>query len=60
MAKTSQNGKTAEKFATEIDYLRKLLEASCIVEGLPADHADQFSTTITTMVKTCEHGRLKA
>jgi len=36
-------------------------EASYIDEGLPAEHADKFSTkeTITTMVKNCEHGRLK-
>jgi len=61
MAKTSQKGKTAEKFTSEIDNLRKLLEASYIDEGLPAEHADKFSTkeAITTMVKNCEHGRLK-
>jgi len=61
MAKTSQKGKTAEKFTSEIDNLRKLLEASYIGEGLPAEHADKFSTkeAITTMVKNCEHGRLK-
>jgi len=61
MAKTSQKGKTAEKFTSEMDHLRKLLEASYIGEGLPAEHADKFSTkeAITTMVKNCEHGRLK-
>jgi len=61
MAKTSQKGKTAEKFTSEIDNLRKLLEASYIDEGLPAENADKFSTkeAITTMVKNCEHGRLK-
>jgi len=61
MAKTSQKGKTAEKFTTEVDNLRKLLEASYIDEGLPAEHADKFSTkeAINTMVKNCEHGRLK-
>nr|XP_041632374.1 integrator complex subunit 5-like protein [Drosophila kikkawai] len=61
MAKTIQKGKTAEKFTTEIDNLRKLLEASYIDEGLSAEHADKFSTkeAITTMVKNCEHGRLK-
>jgi len=49
MAKTSQKGKTAEKFTSEIDSLQKLLEA------------DKFSTkeAITTMFKNCEHGRLK-
>jgi len=53
MAKTSQQGKTAKKFTSEIDNLRKFLEASYIDEGLPAKHADQFSTkeAITTMVK---------
>nr|XP_041633412.1 metabotropic glutamate receptor-like protein R [Drosophila kikkawai] len=61
MAKTVQKGKTAEKFTTDIDNLRKLLEASYIDEGLSAEHADKFSTkeAITTMVKNCEHGRLK-
>nr|XP_043069055.1 GATA zinc finger domain-containing protein 15-like [Drosophila bipectinata] len=61
MAKTGQKGKTAEKFTTEIDNLRKLLEASYIDEGLSAEHADKFSTkeAISTMVKNCEHGRLK-
>jgi len=61
MAKKSQKGKTAEKFTSEIDSLRKLLEASYIDKGLPAEHADKFSTkeAITTMVKNCEHGRLK-
>nr|XP_041633543.1 GATA zinc finger domain-containing protein 4-like [Drosophila kikkawai] len=61
MAKTVQKGKTAEKFTTDIDNLRKLLEASYIDEGLSAEHADKFSTkeAISTMVKNCEHGRLK-
>jgi len=61
MAKTSQKRKKAEKFTSEIDSLRKLLEASYIDEGVPAEHADKFSTkeAITTMVKNCEHGRLK-
>nr|XP_041630750.1 probable serine/threonine-protein kinase DDB_G0282963 [Drosophila kikkawai] len=61
MVKTIQKGKTAEKFTTDIDNLRKLLEASYIDEGLSAEHADKFSTkeAIATMVKNCEHGRLK-
>jgi len=61
MAKTTQNEKSAEKFTTGVDNLRKLLEASYIDEGLPAEHADKFSTkeAINTMVKNCEHGRLK-
>ncbi|XP_054745735.1 basic-leucine zipper transcription factor A-like [Anastrepha obliqua] len=61
LSKTMQKGKTAEKFTTEIDNLRKLLEASYIDEGLSAEHADKFSTkeAINTMVKNCEHGKLK-
>ncbi|XP_054742563.1 putative uncharacterized protein DDB_G0286901 [Anastrepha obliqua] len=61
LSKTMQKGKTAEKFTTEIDNLRKLLEASYIDEGLSAEHADKFSTkeAINTMVKNCENGKLK-
>ncbi|XP_054746332.1 uncharacterized protein DDB_G0289917-like [Anastrepha obliqua] len=61
LSKTMQKGKTAEKFTTEIDNLRKLLEASYIDEGLSAEHADKFSTkeAINAMVKNCEHGKLK-
>jgi len=61
MPKTTQKGKTAEKFTTEVDNLRKLVEASYIDEGLPAEHADKLSTkeAINTMIKNCEHGRLK-
>jgi len=61
MAKTTQKGKTDDKFTTVVDNLRKLLEASYIDEGLPAEHADKFSTkeAMIAMVKYCEHGRLK-
>jgi len=61
MAKTTQKGKTADKFTTEVDNLRKLLEASYIDEGLPAEHADKFSTkeAMNTMVKYCEQGPLQ-
>lgn len=61
MAKICQKGKTATEFTKEIDEMRKLLEASYIDEGLPAEHADKFSSkeAISTMVKNCEHGRLK-
>jgi len=52
MAKTTQKGKTAEKFTNKKDNFRKLLEASYIDEGLPAEHADKFITkeVITTKI----------
>jgi len=61
MAKTTKKGKAAKKFTTEVDSLRKLLEASYIDKVLPAEHAEKFSNkeAINTMDKNCEHGRLK-
>lgn len=60
-SKNTRKSKTEKKFTTEIENLLKLLEASYIDEGLPAEPADKFSTkeTITTMVTNCNHGRLK-
>lgn len=61
LASIHQKGKTATQFTTEIDNLRKLLEAAYIDEGLGAEHADLFSTkeAISTMTRNCEHGRLR-
>lgn len=56
-----QRGKTVTQFTTEVDNLRKLLQASFIDEGIPAEHANTLSTreAIDTMIKRAEHESVK-
>ncbi|XP_033236585.1 uncharacterized protein [Drosophila pseudoobscura] len=56
-----QKGKTASQYTTDIDNLRKQLEASYIDEGLDADNANKFSTkeSIAAMTRNCEHDKLR-
>lgn len=56
-----QKGKTASQYATEMDSLRKQLEAAFIDNGLDPDNAEKFSTkeSISAMIKNCEHEKLK-
>lgn len=56
-----QKGKTASQYATEMDNLRKQLEAAFIDNGLDPDNAEKFSTkeSISAMIKNCEHEKLK-
>ncbi|XP_060665721.1 homeobox protein 6-like [Drosophila nasuta] len=56
-----QKGKTASQYATEIDNMRKQLEAAYIDGGLDADNADKFATkeSISAMIKNCANESLK-
>lgn len=56
-----QKGKTASQYATEMDNLRKQLEAAFIDDGLDPNNAEKFSTneSISAMIKNCEHEKLK-
>jgi len=56
MNQITQKGKNAEKFTSEIDHLRKLLEASYIDEGLSPENAEKYSTkaAITAIEKNRE------
>lgn len=61
LSTVQQRGKTATQFTTEVDNLRKLLEASYIDEGLPSEHATRLSTrdAIDVMIKKSEHESVK-
>lgn len=61
LSTVQQKGKTATQFTTEVDNLRKLLEASYIDEGLPSEHANRISTrdAIEIMIKKAEHESVK-
>nr|AAN87267.1 ORF2 [Drosophila melanogaster] len=56
-----QRGKTASQYVTEIDSMRKQLEAAYIDGGLDADNADKFATkeSISAMTKNCANEALK-
>lgn len=56
-----QKGKTASQYTTEIDNLRKQLEAIYIDLGLSAETADNFATkeSIQAMTKNCEYEKLR-
>jgi len=56
-----QKSKTASQYATEMDNLRKQLEAAFIDAGLDINNAEKFSTneSISAMIKNCEHEKLK-
>ncbi|XP_039226117.1 uncharacterized protein LOC120320466 [Drosophila yakuba] len=58
---TQQRGKTAAQYTTEIENLRRSLEAAYIDDGLDSNNADKFGTkeAITAMIKNCEHDKLK-